>query len=118
MFPVRVLAVVSSLALVTCYVAWRSRETPREQKGGGEKMVLPGSKNPASGALVPGDGTEAPPAHADFITPPPAAGEPRTILPGSKSALIIEPEEEERTVLPGSKSLDRIIELPPPQEEP
>jgi|GEM_PF-1609826 len=109
---VRLLAVVSTVALMAGYVWFRqAQSTPT---GGGEPaspepepVLMPGSKSPGR-ALLPED--------------------QQAVMPGSKSARVVFPDdfrevpgipgdpgagpEKPRTVLPGSKSLSPVFETP------
>lgn len=120
----KVLALCSTVALGGGYVWWsqkKSEETRLKEAEAREQMMLPGSKS----ALVLGDGTG--PVRVEVRggkgwlgtgwrngrSDEPAAEqeEGRTILPGSKSGLVLPPGQEEeeaeepRAVLPGSKSI-------------
>jgi hypothetical protein len=133
----KVLAVSSALALGGGYVWWSQQKSANHRKELESRSVLPGSKSrvivdepqPLDGNVPPFDEVRdvATPAHprtnADFISPAFEEGESRTILPGSKSGLVLPPESSEkkpgkRTVLPGSKSLGPILSPEDTNEEP
>jgi hypothetical protein len=131
MSGLKVLAVISALSLGGGYVWLSQRKSENHSEEIESRSVLPGSKSkvivdepqPFDGKFPPFDETkdEATPAdsrtNADFISP--EEGGSRTVLPGSKSALLLpsetdekKPETRRRTVLPGSKSIGRVLEAP------
>lgn len=133
----KILAIVSSVALGGAYVAYRQgyfrKESPQPAASSGaaaegpsRPTVLPGSKSIDAVLSQPRDHV-VPPAEpaADAAGASAGAGDPRAVLPGSKSGLVF-PEADQavkpkpipkRTVLPSSKSAQ--IELKPePEPEP
>ena len=119
----KALALCSTVALGGGYVWWSQQKSANHRKEVESRSILPGSKSKvfvgepqasdedyptfdeAKGTIAP----TPPRTNADFISPAAEEGERRTILPGSKSALVLPPEGDEkkpkgRTVLPGSKT--------------
>ncbi|MCW1920987.1 hypothetical protein OKA05_00375 [Luteolibacter arcticus] len=127
----KVLALCSTVALGGGYVWWsqkKSEDSRAKEAEAYERMILPGPKS----AGISGEGSglkldlpEDPRTNADSIQPVPAYEPGRTILPGSKSGLVLPPDDEKkepppklRTVLPGSKSIDPILSPDKAEEEP
>jgi hypothetical protein len=130
----KVLAVCSALMLGGGYVWVSQQKSADRRKEVERRSMLPSSKSkvvveeagPYDGRFPPFDGAEGAKdsrTNADFISPVLEETESRTILPGSKSGLVLPPEDEEkqpekRTILPGSKSIGPLLSPDDKKDEP